>query len=223
MIITDRSKFVDQQQLKLQEAPESVPTGEMPRHILLTVERQLSDKIAPGTRVAVFGVVTTFTSSGGAGAKRGGAAVKTSYLRVVGIMIQEEGTGRAVTTFTPEEDEQLRSLSRAPNFYNRMAASVAPSISGDYTADIKKAILCLLMAGSRKLLPDGMRLRGDINVLMLGDPSTAKSQFLKVSLSVRGLLLGEAIPCAYALPCSLWRRLLRWACTQVERAPQPLA
>ena len=53
-----------------------------------------------------------------------------------------------------------------------------PSIAAWY-ADIKKAITCLLMGGSRKRLPDGMRLRGDINVLLLGDPSTAKSQFLK--------------------------------------------
>ena len=56
---------------------------------------------------------------------------------------------------------------------------MAPSISGDYTEDIKRAILCLLMSGSRRLLSDGARLRGDINVLLLGDPSTAKSQFLK--------------------------------------------
>lgn len=46
-------------------------------------------------------------------------------------------------------------------------------------ADIKKAICCLLFGGSRKILPDGMRLRGDVNVLMLGDPGTAKSQLLK--------------------------------------------
>jgi DNA replicative helicase MCM subunit Mcm2 (Cdc46/Mcm family) len=50
---------------------------------------------------------------------------------------------------------------------------------GEYTHDIKKAIACQLMGGSRKVLPDGMRLRGDINVLLMGDPSTAKSQFLK--------------------------------------------
>ena len=173
---------MDQQTLKLQEAPETVPTGELPRHIQLAVERQLADRIAPGTRVAVFGVVSAFNS---AGMGKGGAAVKTAYLRAVGIMIQEEGTGRAVTTFTPEEDDFFRTLARESRFYDRLANSVAPSISGDYTADIKKAILCLLMAGSRKLLPDGMRLRGDINVLLLGDPSTAKSQFLKVCVCFR--------------------------------------
>ena len=61
---------------------------------------------------------------------------------------------------------------------------MAPSISGSYTVDIKKALICMLMGGSRKRLPDGVNLRGDINVLLLGDPSTAKSQFLKFASRV---------------------------------------
>ena len=68
-------------------------------------------------------------------------------------------------------------MARSEGFYERFAASVAPSIFG--TVDIKKAITCLLFGGSKKFLPDGMRLRGDINVLLLGDPGTAKSQLLK--------------------------------------------
>lgn len=64
-----------------------------------------------------------------------------------------------------------------------LAASIAPSISGEYTVDIKKALACQLVSGSRKALPDGGKLRGDINVLLLGDPSTAKSQFLKFARS----------------------------------------
>jgi DNA replication licensing factor MCM5 len=80
--------------------------------------------------------------------------------------------------------------------YERFTRSVAPSIYGNegwmpspqpaslrdlYTPsiDIKKAVTCLLFGGSKKVLPDGMRLRGDINVLLLGDPGTAKSQLLK--------------------------------------------
>lgn len=86
-------------------------------------------------------------------------------------------------------------MARSEGFYERFAKSVAPSIFGslgqplpilvlmwklhDRCADIKKAITCLLMGGSKKILPDGMRLRGDINVLLLGDPGTAKSQLLK--------------------------------------------
>ena len=70
-------------------------------------------------------------------------------------------------------------LSRRADVYDILTKSVAPSIQGDYTTDIKKAIVCQLLGGAAKKLPDGMRLRGDINVLLMGDPSTAKSQFLK--------------------------------------------
>ena len=118
---------------------------------------------------------------GGAGGGRGGAvALRHPYLRVVGVVGDEEGGGRqAITTFTPEEEARMKALAADPDIFARLAASVAPSIAGDYTDDIKKAILCLLLGGRWKRLPDGMRLRGDINMLMLGDPSTAKSQFLK--------------------------------------------
>lgn len=68
-------------------------------------------------------------------------------------------------------------MARSEGLYERFASSVAPSIYGN--ADIKKALTCLLMGGSKKILPDGMRLRGDVNVLLLGDPGTAKSQLLK--------------------------------------------
>ena len=184
-IDADKCKYVDQQTLKLQEAPEMVPTGEMPRHLLLVVERNLADRVSPGTRASAIGIVSTVATAGsrGRGGEGGGGgrglAVKSLYLRVLGIMVQGEGSGRTQSTFTHDEEEEMRRLSREPRIYERLAASVAPSISGDYTTDIKKAILCLLVAGSRKVLPDGVRLRGDINVLMLGDPSTAKSQFLK--------------------------------------------
>jgi DNA replication licensing factor MCM5 len=97
--------------------------------------------------------------------------------------------------FTPEEEEEFGEMARSEGFYERFAKSVGPSIYGslgtifrcdfhilltvDWHADIKKAITCLLFGGSKKVLPDGMRLRGDINVLLLGDPGTAKSQLLK--------------------------------------------
>ena len=80
-------------------------------------------------------------------------------------------------SFSPEEEEEFQQLARSEALYERFANSVAPSIFGNL--DIKKAVTCLLMGGSKKILPDGMRLRGDINVLLLGDPGTAKSQLLK--------------------------------------------
>ncbi len=68
-------------------------------------------------------------------------------------------------------------MAKDPAIYEKIASSIAPSIYGN--EDIKKAIACLLFGGTRKVLPDKMKLRGDINVLLIGDPSTGKSQFLK--------------------------------------------
>jgi len=82
------------------------------------------------------------------------------------------------------EEEAFRALARRSDVYDILSRSMAPSISGSYTHDIKKAMVCQLFSGSSKRLPDGMRLRGDINVLLLGDPSMAKSQFLKFATRV---------------------------------------
>ena len=131
------------------------------------------------------GVVITFLTipphASNLAARRGSKAssVKQLYIQVLGIQYDDSSSNPNGTTFTPSEEEAFLSLSRRPDIYNILTNSVAPSIQGDYTKDIKKAIVCQLMSGSAKKLPDGVRLRGDINLLLLGDPSTAKSQFLK--------------------------------------------
>merc|ERR550534_2467914 len=101
------------------------------------------------------------------------------YLRVVGLQVETEGAGRTSSnlTFTQEDEESFRRLASQPDVYETVAKSIAPSIYG--SDDIKKSIACLLFGGSRKRLPDGLTRRGDINVLLLGDPGTAKSQLLK--------------------------------------------
>lgn len=170
-------EYIDQQTLKLQESPEVVPTGEMPRHIMLSVDRYLVDRVTPGTRVSIIGIFSLFTASG-----KGPSSVKNgkqAYLRAVGMEVGVSTGGRSTALYSPEEEEQLQRLARDPDIYNKVARSIAPQISGEYTVDIKKAIACLLFGGSRKVLNDGVKLRGDINVLLMGDPSTAKSQFLK--------------------------------------------
>ncbi|VEU44747.1 unnamed protein product [Pseudo-nitzschia multistriata] len=177
-IVADESLFSDRQKLKLQESPERVPTGEMPRSVMVAVEKGLVDKAPPGTRVSLFCIPTLFNGGGGAPGQRGGAgAVQKVYLRCVG-MSKDQASGEAAR-FTPAEEEAFQQFSKRADAYEILTRSVAPSIQGSYTVDIKKALVCMLMGGTRKRLPDGMRLRGDINVLLLGDPSTAKSQFLK--------------------------------------------
>jgi len=179
-VVTDECHFVDRQTLKLQEAPEKVPTGEMPRSVLMAVERGLVDRAPPGTRVNVLCIPTLHSAGGGGG--NGADSVRSLYLRIVG-MSRENAPGESAT-FTEREEEAFRLLARRSDVYQILSRSIAPSISGSYTVDIKKAIVVMLMGGCRKKLPDGLRLRGDINVLLLGDPSTAKSQFLKFASRV---------------------------------------
>ncbi|KAF9452559.1 MCM-domain-containing protein [Macrolepiota fuliginosa MF-IS2] len=178
IIIHQKSTFTDQQTLKLQEAPDMVPVGELPRHMLLSMDRYLTGKVVPGSRIITTGVYSTFQSAKNKNA--GPAALRQPYLRVIHMELASAGgagTNPFGVQFSPEEEEEFSEMARSDGFYERFSRSVAPSIYG--SLDIKKAITCLLFGGSKKVLPDGMRLRGDINVLLLGDPGTAKSQLLK--------------------------------------------
>ena len=181
--VPDESIFVDQQTWKLQEAPDRVPTGEMPRSVVVAVERSLVDAAPPGTRISVLAIPTLLSGySSGTSSDPAAAAAKSVFLRVVGLIregVNDNGGGSAGASFTPAEEEAFRALARHPRVYDLLSNSLAPNLSGSYTIDIKKALTCQLLGGSRKKLPDGVRLRGDINVLLLGDPSMAKSQFLK--------------------------------------------
>lgn len=175
-VVHEKSTFIDQQVLKLQEAPDMVPVGELPRHILISADRYLTNRVVPGSRCTVMGVFDIYQSKGGKG-PAAAVAIRNPYLRLVGIQTDTDSTTRGSAIFSDEEEQEFLELSRKPNLYQMIVDSIAPSIYGNQ--DIKKAIACLLFGGSKKILPDGMRLRGDINVLLLGDPGTAKSQLLK--------------------------------------------
>lgn len=180
VVAHEKSQFVDQQVLKLQEAPDQVPVGELPRHVSISADRYLANRVVPGSRCTVMGIFSIYQKGG---KKDGGAvAIRTPYLRAVGISTDLDHTAKGSYLFTEEEEQEFLQLSRRPDLYDALARSIAPSIYGNL--DIKKSIVCLLMGGSKKILPDGMKLRGDINVLLLGDPGTAKSQLLKFTEKV---------------------------------------
>ncbi|ORY33527.1 MCM-domain-containing protein [Rhizoclosmatium globosum] len=173
LVIHDKSRFVDMQTLKLQESADVVPVGELPRHILLSCDRYLTNQVIPGVRIAVTGIYSIFNTKPldeiiltTFSIQNSDVAIRSSYLRVVGMQSDADGG-----------QQEYLAISRRPNLYEEFSNSIAPQIYG--SADIKKAIACLLMGGSKKILPDGMKLRGDVNVLLLGDPGTAKSQLLK--------------------------------------------
>ncbi|XP_058799838.1 DNA replication licensing factor Mcm5 [Phymastichus coffea] len=181
-IMPDKCKCVDFQTLKLQELHEQVPQGEMPRHVQLYVDRYLCDRAVPGNKVMILGILS-IRKVAKTGARPGNkdkalVGIRSSYIRVVGIQVDGENTGSgSFKVFSPEEEEVFRHLAADPDIYDRISKSIAPSIYG--ATDMKKAIACLLFGGSRKRMPDGLCRRGDINVLMIGDPGTAKSQLLK--------------------------------------------
>ncbi|KAL1507546.1 hypothetical protein AB1Y20_007167 [Prymnesium parvum] len=175
-IIPDKCAYVDQQTWRLQESPEMVPTGEMPRSVMLAADRHLVDRAVPGSRVTVTGIMSIMNQQG----RRGNSSIRTPYLQVLGVkngFEHKTSAGHSLTSFTQAEEEYFRELAREPNVYERICKSIAPAIYG--SEEVKKAVACLLFGGSRKELDDGARLRGDINLLLLGDPSVAKSQFLK--------------------------------------------
>lgn len=177
-VLHEKSRFVDQQVIKLQESPDQVPVGELPRHVLISADRYLTNRVVPGSRCTVMGIFSIHQNKASKNSATGGAvAIRIPYLRAVGIRTDIDQTAKGNATFSAEEEQEFLEISRRPDLYNVMTDSIAPSIYGN--RDIKKAILCLLVGGSKKILPDGMKLRGDINVLLLGDPGTAKSQLLK--------------------------------------------
>ncbi len=181
LVMPEKSKFADIQTLKMQENPEDVPAGEMPRNVTLCVTRNLVQKIVPGTRVKVLGV---YTVGGGGGDKTrgggggGGSNVSQPYLNVVGLFEESEGA-RGDPHFSDAEHSEFKRFASRPfkEVIGDIRGRIAPAIFG--ADDIKAAVATLLFSGSRKTTPDGARLRGDVNVLLMGDPSTAKSQFLK--------------------------------------------
>ena len=178
-IVATKSKCVDMQVLKLQELPESVPSGETSRHLTVYSERYLCDRAVPGNRITVMGIFCMKKPNMSGRDRNKGNAIRQPYLRAIGIDLGLDGPGRsgAGSHFGDNQQMFFHALASRPDIYELIAKSLAPSIFG--LNDIKKSVACLLFGGARKILPDGLPRRGDINVLLLGDPGTAKSQLLK--------------------------------------------
>ena len=169
------SKFKDQQVILLQEPPERTPLGQLPRSVEVVLEGDLVDKVKPGDRIKVNGIFkcisTLATSSSG--------NVKTV---LIGTNVQIINNDIQQNEYTGEDLRRIRELAKKKEVFNILANSIAPGIYGHQ--DIKKALVLQLLGGNETNLDDGTHLRGDINILMIGDPSTAKSQFLRYMLNV---------------------------------------
>ena len=169
------SKFKNNQTILLQEPPERTPLGQLPRSVEVVLEGDFVDKVKPGDRIQVNGVFKT-TSTMSTNTSGG---VKTV---LIGTNVQELNNDIQQNEFTGEDLKRIRELAKQKNVFDVLANSIAPGIYGHQ--DIKRALVLQLLGGNETNLEDGTHLRGDINILMIGDPSTAKSQFLRYMLNM---------------------------------------
>lgn len=175
VVVPEKCVYADQQTLKIQEAPEMIPTGEVPRSYMIYCDKSLVNKVTPGTRLTVVGVLNVNERKEKGDGNNFNA--RSTFIKSLGFHLENQKSGKFVFNITEEEEKKFISFSKDPKIYEKISNSIASAIYG--SEEIKKAIACLLFGGVRKKLSEGVNLRGDINILLIGDPSTAKSQFLK--------------------------------------------
>ncbi|XP_026175318.1 DNA replication licensing factor MCM3 [Mastacembelus armatus] len=169
------SIYKDHQTITVQEMPEKAPAGQLPRSVDIILDNDLVDTVKPGDRVQVVGTYRCLPG------KKGGFTSGT--FRTIMIACHVKQMSKEVSPYFSASDvAKIRNFKRtcSTDVFDQLARSLAPSIHGhEY---IKKAILCMLLGGVEKVLENGSRIRGDINILLIGDPSVAKSQLLRYVL-----------------------------------------
>ncbi|TID30703.1 hypothetical protein CANINC_000619 [Pichia inconspicua] len=170
---TRASKFLPYQDVKIQELASDVPPGNIPRMLTIHVKGTLVRSMNPGDMVDVSGIFLPQPFTGFQALKAG--LLTETYL--LAQYVKQHKRKYESLGLTDEIKEKIENLRNNSNCYDILASSIAPEIFGHL--DIKKALLLLLVGGVTKELDDGMRIRGDLNILLMGDPGVAKSQLLK--------------------------------------------
>ncbi|MBN1134656.1 MAG: minichromosome maintenance protein MCM [Methanosarcinaceae archaeon] len=180
-IVIEKSTFIDAQKLQVQESPEKLKGGSQPQSLDIDVEDDLAGIASPGARVIVNGILRSHQRT----LREGKSPFYDLVLHANSIEYTDKEFDEL--EISPEEEEQILALSRNPRIYSKINDSIAPSIYG--YEDIKEALALQLFSGVPKNLPDGSRVRGDIHMLLVGDPGIAKSQLLRymVKLAPRGV------------------------------------
>ncbi|KAJ6119418.1 DNA replication licensing factor mcm3 [Penicillium sp. IBT 18751x] len=179
------STYMDHQSISIQEMPERAPAGQLPRSVDVILDDDLVDKAKPGDRIQLVGIYRTL---GNRNAGSGSSTFRTVVMANNIIQLSSKsGGGIAQATITDTDIRNINKVAKKKNVFELLSTSLAPSIHGH--DHIKKAILLMLLGGMEKNLDNGTHLRGDINILMVGDPSTAKSQLLRFVLNTAPLAI----------------------------------
>ncbi|KAF2876361.1 MCM2/3/5 family-domain-containing protein [Massariosphaeria phaeospora] len=170
---SERTVYRNYQKLTLQESPGTVPAGRLPRHREVILLWDLIDSAKPGEEVEVTGIYRNNYDA--ALNNKNGFPVFATILEANHVVKSHDQL--AGFRLSEEDERQIRELAKDPKIVDRLINSIAPSIYGH--TDIKTAVALSLFGGVHKEAPGKLSIRGDINVLLLGDPGTAKSQILK--------------------------------------------
>ena len=180
--IQEESTFIDSQELRIQERPEDLPPGQLPRTLnIKLMDREIVDVARPGDHASIVGTVRAVAPTLPTVGK-----LRAFILHLDANSIEVLGKEPETVHPSPEEEEKILELAKDPWIHRKIMNSIAPSIYG--YEHIKEAIMYLLFGGMLKRLPD-ITIRGELNVLLIGDPGTAKSQLLQyvARLAPRGL------------------------------------
>ncbi|MDV3293340.1 MAG: minichromosome maintenance protein MCM [Nitrososphaerales archaeon] len=176
------TEFIDFQIIRIQELPEELPPGQLPQFFDVNIEGDMVNTARPGDRVVMTGVVRAVPdySPGQLRMRLFRSQIDCNYVEVRGKEAEQ-------IQITRQDEALIKSVAKSPDAFEKLIGSMAPAILGHEPE--KEAILLLLVGGVSTILPDGTKLRGDVNILMVGDPGTAKSEMLKFAAQVapRGL------------------------------------
>ncbi|PHT93510.1 DNA replication licensing factor MCM4 [Capsicum annuum] len=199
-LVHNRCRFADKQIVRVQETPDEIPEGGTPHTVSLLMHDKLVDVGKPGDRVEVTGIYRAMTVRIGPAHRTVKSLFKASLsmcllrktdksrMHAEDPMEVENGVvGSDEHLDNEEKVEKLKELSKQPDIYERLTRSLAPNIWE--LDDVKKGLLCQLFGGNALSLSSGASFRGDINILLVGDPGTSKSQLLQYihKLSPRGI------------------------------------
>ena len=180
-LMKDLSVMIDSQKLRVQEMPEGLRGGEQPQTIDVNCDDDICGKVSPGDRIVINGILRSVQRTQN-GQK---STIFDLYIECNSIEISVKEFEEV--NITEEDEVAIKELADDPGIYQKIARSIAPTIYGN--EEVKEALALQLFGGVAKSMPDGSTLRGDIHVLLVGDPGIAKSQLLRyvIKLAPRGI------------------------------------